>query len=332
MNNEKRKILFIGPAFFGYDEIIKNDLVLTGAIVDYLPDRPFNSPLMKALIRYQRYLVLPIMDQIIIENIKKFRRAEYDFIFVIQGEGLSVNTLSIIKGLYPRAKMIWYLWDSLKNKKNLIPNLEYYDKCYTFDNSDALQYGLNFRPLFYSPNFKKKISPIIDFHLSFVGTAHSDRYEIISNIQNSISKEIVFYKYLYLQAPWLYRVYKTFNTNFSNAKISDFNFRPMPSDKVADIFSRSSSILDLQHPNQKGLTMRTFEALGASKKIVTTNKAIYETDFYDPENVLVLERLESINISKEFLLTPFKCLTDETIYRYSLRGWLFDILPELYTS
>ena len=43
---------------------------------------------------------------------------------------------------------------------------------------------------------------------------------------------------------------------------------------IVSLYKESEVILDINHPGQNGLTMRTFEALGAGKKLITTNTEI----------------------------------------------------------
>ena len=45
----KEKVLFISPAFFGYELSIKNAILENGYEVDYFDERPSNNALMKAL-------------------------------------------------------------------------------------------------------------------------------------------------------------------------------------------------------------------------------------------------------------------------------------------
>ena len=52
------------------------------------------------------------------------------------------------------------------------------------------------------------------------------------------------------------------------AKREYFFTQSMARSEVLKLFSQSFSILDVEHPNQKGLTMRTFESLGLGKKLI----------------------------------------------------------------
>jgi hypothetical protein len=325
-----KKILFIGPKFFGYEQDIANELRIQGAEVDFLPDRPFTSPVMKAVIRFRRDWIIDFSDRYFLESVEAFGRGHYDLIFVVQGEGLSVKTLSIFRMLFPKARLVWYLWDSLRNKKSLVPNLDVFDDCHTFDAKDANYYGINFRPLFFSSGFSREATSDYKYHLSFIGTAHSDRFRIVSNMIAAIPEQTICYWYLYLQAPWVFWAHKISNPAYRGASITKFCFDPMPKQHVQNVFFDSLAILDIEHPRQTGLTMRTFEALGANKKLVTTNSLIKDCDFYNPQNILVIDRDYIPRIPDDFFQSPYIPLTDLIYNKYSLKAWLRDVVANLY--
>ena len=191
-----KRVLFICPPFFGYEKDIEEELRLQGAEVDFLPDIPFTSPLMKAVTRFRRGWILSLADKFFLDSIEAFDRSNYDLIFVVQGEGLSVKTLANLRTLFPKTRLVWYLWDSFRNKKSLVPNLSTFDECHTFDEEDAKAYGMNFRPLFFSTGFSRATTQNFKHHLSFIGTAHSDRYRVISNMIQALPKQINCYWYL----------------------------------------------------------------------------------------------------------------------------------------
>lgn len=321
-----QRVLFIGPVFFGYETEIIKALRAIGAEVDFLPDRPFTSSIMKALTRFQRNLVVPHMNKQFRQRITEFGRSHYDYVFVVQGEGLSTTLLREMRTSFPGARFVWYLWDSLRNKRALVPNLSAFDQCFTFDRDDSRAYGMGYRPLFYLNEFGTVQQETPRFHLSFVGTAHSDRYKVVASIERSLPDSVNFYRYLYLQAPWVYWAHKTANPAFRGAKQRDFSFLPLKKDEVRQIFSDSLAVLDIEHPKQTGLTMRTFETLGARKKLVTTNRSVVDEDFYDPNNVLVVERGRPLTVPPAFFDSPYVDLASEIYRRYSIDAWLAEIL------
>ena len=325
---DSKRVLLITPYFFGYEAEISAELKRRGALVDILPDRPFTSPFLKAVTRFRRELILGMADHYFLNAIEKFGRTRYDYILVIQGEAISTNLLTKLRGSFPSAVFILYMWDSFKNKKSLIPNMKHFDKCMTFDPHDANHYDLKFRPLFFSPGFQLDISPKVApvYDISFIGTAHSDRYKIVSQISDGLPLLTHYYWYLFLQAPWVFWLRKVGDSNFKGAKKNEFNFNALAKSEVQDIFFKSTSILDIEHPAQTGLTMRTFETIGASKKLITTNKNIRDYAFFNEKNIMVIDRSKPIQIPKSFFDTPYVPPSKELYASYSIAHWLEEVL------
>ena len=327
-----KQILLVGPRFFGYEQDIANELRRQGAVVDFLPDRPFESPFMKAVTRYRRKWILPMADRYFLSSVESFGRTNYDLIFVIQGETVSINTITALRATYPKAQLVWYLWDSLRNKKSLIPNISLFDDCYTFDETDSKSYGMTFRPLFFSPGFSQPATKHFKYHLSFIGTAHSDRFRIISDVIGAMPEKAKGYWYLYLQARWVFWAQKLGNPAYRNANIAKFSFDPLSKQEVQTVFFDSLAILDIEHPRQTGLTMRSFETMGAGKKLITTNALVKNTDFYNPENIMVIERNRPIILNADFFSTPYQQPAPELYRKYSLEGWLKDVISATYCT
>jgi hypothetical protein len=323
-----KRVLLITPYFFGYELEIFAELKRRGALVDILPDRPFTSPFLKAVTRFRRELILDMADHYFLNAIEKLGRTRYDYILVIQGEAISTDLLTKLRSSFPSAKSILYMWDSFDNKKSLIPNIKHFDKCITFDPHDANRYDLKFRPLFFSPGFQLELSPKVApvYDISFIGTAHSDRYKIVSQISAGLPSLTQHYWYLFLQAPWVFWLRKIGDSNFRGATKNEFNFNALAKSEVQNVFLKSASILDIEHPAQTGLTMRTFESLGASKKLITTNKYIRDYDFFDENNIMVIDRSKTIQIPKSFFDTPYTPPSKELYASYSIANWLEDML------
>jgi len=323
---ENKNILLIAPRFFGYEIEIANELRQQGASVDLLPDRPFNSPLMKAITRIRRELILAYANSYYKAALRGFGRESYDLILIIQGEAISIELLKSMRIMYPKAQFVLYMWDSFKNKKALISNIKYFDKSFTFDWDDAKQYGMTFRPLFFINGFHGNSPFKNEYDVSFIGTAHSDRYRIVAALSQQLPTSIKFHKYLFLQAPWLFWLYKIFNSSFRSATISEFKFQALDALEVQRVFAVSRCVLDIEHPKQQGLTMRTLEALGSKKKFITTNKNIVNYDFFNEKNILVIDRNNIQPIPMSFFVEDFVDVPDEVISKYSIQGWIRDVI------
>ena len=326
MNLKQSRILLIAPYFFGYELEIQRELELAGAEVDFLPDRPYNSSLMKAVTRWKRELVLGHADRFYRSALEKLGRSSYSHILVIQGEGVSPTLLKHLRSSYPAAQLGLYMWDSFRNKRALIPNLPHFDYCLSFDPDDARQHGMQFRPLFFTRGFEGGAATPARYDISFIGTAHSDRYRIVHELQAALPAQTRGYWYLFLQAPWMFWYHKLSNPAFAGARLGDFHYQSLGKEVVHRTFQESRAILDIEHPAQNGLTMRSFEALGARKKLLTTNARIADYDFYDPRNIQIISREGRTRIPDDFFSSGYAELPVELYEKYSLRGWLRDTM------
>jgi hypothetical protein len=320
-----KKVLLVAPRFFGYEQEISDELTRRGASVDFVLDRPFDTPFLKAVTRLYRGLVIKAADRYYNEQVDRLGATSYDYVFVVNGQTLSDTTLAKWKTAFPQAKFVLYMWDSFGNRRWVIDNLKYFDHVFSFDRGDVEKFGLNFRPLFFSAGFETPPPIKTQWDLSFIGTAHTDRFSVISQVAKSLGPNAVTFFYLYLQAPWVFWLYKAINPSFRNARPHDFKFEPVDKKTVQEIFNDSGCILDVEHPKQTGLTMRTLETLGASKKLITTNRSVLSYDFFDARNICVIDR-KAPAIPSDFLSTPYHAIDLEIYSRYRLEGWMDEIL------
>lgn len=319
------RVLLIAPRFFGYELEIAAGLTSSGHHVDILPDRPFNNPLMKAVMRFRPELGgYRLCDHLFARRLERLGRNNYLTILVIQGEGVTARTLKILRNIYPQAKMVFYTWDSIENKPFSKKNLSLYDYCSTFDPVDAKKYGLNFRPLFFSDGFDQQPDKTYTYDLSFIGTVHSDRCSIVRALVEKLPPDTRTFIYLYLQAPWMYDLRRLFTKTVDRAARDNFRFVPLSKDVVQAIFFSSRAVLDIEHVNQRGATMRTMEALGSKRKLVTTNKSLRDYDFYNPQNIQIVDR-RAPRLDKDFLQTPYQAVPEEIRQKYTMRQWLLDV-------
>lgn len=320
---ENKKVLFIAPQFFGYEQEILREIEHRGAKVDFLLDRPFRSVFLKAVTRLRRQWVMVAAERYYHQHTDW--SGDYDYVFVVNGQTLSTKLLSKWRASFTRAKFFLYMWDSFDNRKNVLEALSFFDHVFTFDKMDAEKYGVSFRPLFFSKGFEARGDVAPNWDVSFIGTAHTDRYAVVSKVAEQIAGEARSYYYLFLQAKWVYWLYRLVNPGFSSAKISNFKFAPLSKAEVQHVFFSSRCILDIEHPKQTGLTMRTLETLGARKKLITTNSAVKSYDFYLDSNICVIDRTAPV-VPEHFLTTAYVDVDPVIYQRYQLAGWLDEIL------
>ncbi len=324
-----KRILLFSPTFFGYEYKIQKEIQGMGATVDMYDVRSVTTARDRALLKIFPPLFLKNSKNYYDRILQKSKDKDYDYILIIKCDMTPVKTLKQMRELFPNAKLCLYLWDSVKNIPFVTNKFQYFDILHSFDLEDSKKYQeLKFRPLFFVDEFKKPIKNENNYKhdISFCGTIHSDRYKVIKQVNAICAKKgIKFFTFCYLQSKFIYNFYKIFKKEFKDTRPSDFSFNKMSGSDIATIVYESGAVLDIQHPKQTGLTMRTIEMIGMNKKLITTNASIKNYDFYNPNNIRIIDR-NNVTIDLEFLKTPYQELPEDLYKKYSLEQWILDVI------
>lgn len=321
-----KRVLYLGPPFFGYENDIQKTLVSMGAVVDFFNERVFVSTLGKILVRLGvRFLINKAIKQHYEYILSNAKNQPYDYLFVVSPETMDKDFLPALKAVNPHIKTILYMWDSIANKKNSDVLIPLFDRVITFDPNDKNLYPqVGFLPLFYVPEFlsKSTFSLNFDYSVAFVGTVHSDRYKLVKAISSQLIKpNQPSFLFFYCPSKFLYLLKKIFTTELNGVSISNVSFKPLSKSEVFDVLSLSRVIIDIEHPSQKGLTMRTIEMLASGRKLVTTNQEVVNYDFYDESNVCVVDRVNPV-VPENFIKARYAPVALDLIDDYSLSSWL----------
>lgn len=319
-----KNILLLAPKYFGYDVEIKNELENFGTNVFLYDERPKNNFVTKVLLRLNLKLLIQKKINAYYDNIiDETKEKKLDYLFLVNAETIDASRIDIIKKLHSNIKIYTYMWDSVKNKKKSMQYIEVSDKFFTFDPNDIKSNeNIKFLPLFFIQDYEKLVNNnVIKYDIAFVGTIHSDRYQVIQTMQTNGLK--VFY-YFFSPSKILFKLQRILYKNFKQITPNHISFQFLRKEELLSILSQSKAVIDIEHPDQKGLTMRTIEMLGAKKKLITTNQHIREYDFYTPENICIIDRKNPI-VSNSFFESEYKELSQEVYEKYALRNWLKEI-------
>jgi hypothetical protein len=318
-----KKILFIGIGFYDYDNAIITQFKKEGYNVDYFSEVPINTFLLRF---YTRTKNRKKVDEInvkhtanIVENSKK----NYDCIFIIKCENITVADVKRLREKSPQAKLILYLWDSIKRISDIEKKLNLFDKTYSFDRLDCeSNKQLIFNPLFFRDeyNIKNAKEKKADFGIYHLGWYHSDRLKLIKKISTTLQEDNIKHKMI-LFTGYFNFLYQSFIGGELKGNKKYLTFKSISAKDNLNNILMSNATLDIAHALQSGLTMRTIELLGLQKKIITTNADIVNYDFYHPNNVMIIDReLPVINL--EFFTTNYVSIPNEIRLNYSISNWL----------
>lgn len=330
----KDNLLFIAPVFFGYYQDIINGLQQLGYEVDYICDAPSKTSLSKALGRIdKRFIRIPMWHYFNNVVLPKIKNREYQVVFVLAGMTFSFSSdmLEVIKQYQKKAYFVMYQWDSEKNLPFVTTIQRFFDKVYTFDRYDSNQSTqYTFLPLFYVEDYRKVGQCSKEnccYDCSYIGTAHPQKYKCINDMSRSLSEVMPNqFIYHYMPSRLKYFYHKLVSPEYRGVRFSDFQTQKATREFIINIFKKSKCILDSPQCGQSGLTIRTIEALGAKRKLITTNADIIHYDFYCENNILIYD--DSFDVRSAFFSTDYKDLPEEIYSKYSLNNWLKSILEK----
>ncbi|MEZ9176616.1 hypothetical protein AB4200_12305 [Vibrio kanaloae] len=317
---KNKRILLICPKFFGYEKELYNSLSRLNYDVDYLDERPSNSVLFKFLLRIGAKILTNVVSKSYYQVFCDDNANSYDYILYFNIESIDESTLKLLKLRFNKAKHILYMWDSSKNKRNFLPLLKEFDRCYSFDPEDSREnHDLIYKPLFSCMNNKLKKRKDIDF--SFVGTVHGSRLPILLEVE-SLCKDLDLNTFFYFYYPnrliWVIRC--LIDPKLKIKYINKVTSKPMDYSLVEDKIKCSKFVIDIPSENQVGMTMRNIEVVCAGTRILTTNITARDTEFYTDGMIEILDinniKLPNLDRKSSSLHYP----------SYNIDNWFKDLL------
>ncbi|MDN5114345.1 hypothetical protein [Aliarcobacter butzleri] len=318
-----KRVLFIGIGFYDYDEHIVTKMQDLGVEVNYYKEYPKLTKLQylqKKLLPKSEKKLIEYYYNNIFENIKS---KIYDYVLVIKGDRVPEWFISKLKDKYTESQFILYQWDSIKRLQNFNNIKKYFNNILTFDRLDSIQYGYKFRPLFYKDIYLNNEESSKDYDVFFSGYLHSDRYDVLKKLINNYTKLKIKHHLYIRKIEFIKEQIKRFTKIGKLYDNSLVNFVSINDFENMEWMRKSKAVLDLHHPQQSGLTIRTIEALAMGNKIITTNEDIKNYEFYNSTQICVIDR-NTIEIPFDFFQT-YNYFTSKEKEKYSLEQWVIDV-------
>ena len=313
------KICVISFDFWGYDAHIVETLKEKGIEANHIKigavsyenfrerlTNLFSKVFLGKNLKYQK------RQKFVIEQLDKL--GHQDQILVLNADTFDHSTLEYMKKSTNR--FITFLYDNL-DRFPVQDKLHFFDKIYSFDDKDIEKHGFerltnyNYLPFL----SQEKQNPSEDaLYITSYDKKRIKQLDILS--QKFEELRLKFDLYVIGKKSWKNQLMKPFLKNkivFTRKRINHEN--------LPEFYKRTKVILDLMRENQYGLSFRVFEAMALEKKIITDNEKIKNYDFYNPNNILVLNK-DFSNITKEFFETPYQSLPEEIYKKYTLEKWV----------
>lgn len=321
MNLNGKKVLFIGPRFFGYEQEIKKEIKNLGAEVDFFPEKD-ETMIYRIAKNFSSSWFETIKTNYLNFILKKVTK-DYDYFFLIRGEIITKVFLKKLKEKLPNAKFIMYQWDSSKNNPNYLQIMDMFDKVTTFDMVDAKKLNIYYLPLFYISSYQNlKLNDTRKYDIVFFGSYHGDRLDIIKKVDEECERLKLSFKY-HLYISKLALIKKIFSRTIKLSDLIYFSTKGVNNIDIIEHYKKTKSVLDIESYGQNGLTMRTFEVLGSGLKLITTNSNIKNESFYNERYIFILDRNE-IGIKNEMIFNDNdnNDNNDNNINNYSIESWI----------
>ncbi|ASG68519.1 hypothetical protein CDV26_09065 [Francisella halioticida] len=315
-----KKVLFIAPKFYDYHEQIINELKVSGFSVKYYPEI-CSDVFYRILIKTVPYLAYLLKKKYLLKILKDFEEDKYDIVFVIRGGMLDASFLEKMKSKAHGTKFIMYQWDSI-NQNDYLPFVKYFHLVKTFDRRDSKKYDLEYLPLFFGDKYRNVRNTDVSKHydLVFYGAFHSDRLQLIQLIESQLKKSgYNFFYHLYITKLALFRMLVTGKLKLKDKKY--LKTYKVNANSMISKYAAAKAVLDIELNIQSGLTIRTFETIGAGLKLITTNQNIKKESFYNANTVWVINRdaLSDSDKLKFFFETEEKI---DYYEQYYISNWL----------
>jgi hypothetical protein len=241
-----------------------------------------------------------------------------DQILVLNPDVFTHETLAFVRKKTNR--LITFLYDNL-SRYPVQDKLHFFDKVFSFDDADVQKYDFEKLCNYNYLNEKAEKIEKTDLDLFYVTSYDKSRNKIIYPLIERLNVlNLKFQIVVVGKKTWKPQLKYFLSPNKKNISVL-FKRKTVDSGIVFQFYRRSKTILDLMRCGQTGLSFRVFEAMALEKKIITNNPTIKDYDFYNPENILLLND-DFTNMDPEFLTSPYVKIPDEIYHKYTLESWV----------
>lgn len=308
------KITLISLDNWGFNKHISEILEKKGHVVNHIDFNSFKYKYPNFWMRFYNFLLKKISKKnlkniyygkIIVKKLEQICEKQ-DVILTIKGDFIDPEYLKKFKKY--THKSIGFFNDNTIRCPKIIPTIPHFDQVFSFEKEDCEKYNLNFAPnwIYLQNEIQKKR----DFQYEIFNISSKDsRLPILSRIAKNLKSNNINYRIMVLDK----------GNQSDNGEIQFFS-QKIPLKEVSTLIDKSKTLLDINRKGQNGLTFRVFESLGLEKKLITTNLDIKNYDFYNSNNILIIDENNPI-IPIDFFENEYEEIPKEILQKYTLDGW-----------
>lgn len=316
----KKRLLYIAPDYYGFNEVVFEGL-------KKYSDCDITHIISNEKYKYKNiwYRIYNFLSKTFLrKNIKEKLREEaikntinrnpyYDYLLINAPYLLKEDLLDFI--LEKSKISICVFWDSIDKIPMQKDYLNKINVIYSFEPEDCKKYNLKEITNFF---FAKDENRAIHYDVAYLAT-YDDRMHIATKIFKYFQQHNILAKgKIFMYKPRIEIKKLPPNIEIINEIV--------PFSESYKYYLDSKIILDIAHSNQEGLSFRPYEAMGLRKKLITTNKSIVNYDFYNPNNIFLIEDVNNIVIPEEFFKSDYEDIDPSVRDKYYIKNWINKII------
>lgn len=229
-----------------------------------------------------------------------------DIILTIKGD--FIDPKSILEFKKFTKKSIAYFNDSIARCPKIKRVIPSFDEVYSFEKEDCKKYNLNFITNWIYPiqigNQKKEQVQVYNI------SSKDKRTFLLSKIAQILKENNINYRIIIFD--------KRKSNYYQNLEYTPIQ---IPLAEVNENLNNAQVLLDINRAGQNGLTFRVFESISLEKKLITTNSDIKNYDFYNPNNILIIDEKKPV-IPSAFFNTKYEAIPEMIFKKYTLQEWV----------
>lgn len=206
-------------------------------------------------------------------------------------------------------RLIFWCWNTIEEIetnfkiKDIPPNYE----IWSYSKHDCQRWNLKYNTTFYWTDYTSVSDREKQFDIYFIGKdkGRLKKIEYIKKICSEVNINTFF------------QIVPTHKWNY-NKKYS----LPISYEEVMNNIAKSKSILDIKVNKNAGPSLRALEATLCKKLLITDDGSVTDFKFYNPQNILILNKNVTGKRIKDFLKEAFIEPDNSDIKYYSFRNWL----------
>lgn len=246
----------------------------------------------------------------------KLHQKMADYALFISGDIYSPEVLDFVRQ-HSKNGSVNYQFDGLNRFIAIQSRIQHFDRFYAFDPVDVKKYHVNFATNFYFDHL-----PIIP------NSEHNQNIYFFGSHQDSRAHEIIQFTRSMDQLGYTSDIRvvcknKKQRLIYAHSPVSTVSQGISFRENIYNA-QKARILADFVTSEHIGLSFRVFEALAYQKKLITSNPAVRDYDFYHPDNIFIW----SNNPDKitDWIDRPYQIIDQTIQQKYAFSHWIRRVL------